>query len=130
MKVEVYFNLHKRVFSVRSREAETRGRVVQHLNQCAIENPKFVVQQSGRNRVLREQRKYVHAYVRGVLSDSSDEFVKSFDFLYNGAPTLRTLTYNPYENSEFIDVDTEEPVHSARLCVLTIGDKKPLIRVV
>ena len=49
-KVEVYFNLHKKLFSVR--DCKT-GRVIDHTNHVAIANPQFVVRKAGRERVLR-----------------------------------------------------------------------------
>ena len=57
-RIEVYFNLHKKVFSVRQ-----GGRVLHHSPCVVIHNPRFVVQDGGRRRVLREGRKNVHAFV-------------------------------------------------------------------
>ena len=62
MRVEVYFNLHKHVFSVRSARS---GRVILHTDRVHIRNPEFVVRQGGRQRVLKERKKNVHAFVRG-----------------------------------------------------------------
>ena len=52
MRVEVYFNLHKHLFSVRSARS---GRVILHTDRVHIHNPEFVVRQSGRQRVLKER---------------------------------------------------------------------------
>jgi len=60
MNVEIYFNLHKRVFSVRH-----KGRVIEHVKSAIVRRPKFVVQAAGRAKVLREKKKNVHAFVRG-----------------------------------------------------------------
>ena len=81
MRVEVYFNLHKKTFSVRSAKS---GKVLLHTDEVHIENPEFVVRQSGRNRVLSEGRKNVHAFVRGDATF----------FRYTNRPMLDTLIAN------------------------------------
>ena len=69
MKVDIYRNLQKDCWSIRSREKSNYGRVVKHVNWALLENAKFVVSQAGRNRVLKEKQKNVHAVVRGNLVD-------------------------------------------------------------
>ena len=66
-KVDIYFNLHKNCYSVKK-----KGKVVYHLyedEELTLENVEFVVGKKGRERVLKEKRKNVHAYVRGIISD-------------------------------------------------------------
>ncbi len=53
-KVEVYWNLHKNCFSVRSCET---GRVIAHTSAVDIKDAKFVVRQAGRRKVLQEKKK-------------------------------------------------------------------------
>ena len=60
MKVEIYYNLHKNVFSVRH-----KGRVIQHTSMAVIKDAEYVVRPAGRAKVLREGKKNVHAFVRG-----------------------------------------------------------------
>ena len=115
MRVEVYFNLHKKTFSVRSAKS---GKVLLHTDEVHIENPEFVVRQSGRNRVLSEGRKNVHAFVRGDATF----------FRYTNRPTLDTLTYNPYKYVSFVDKQTEEPIYKASRAWLTVTDKIPTIQ--
>jgi hypothetical protein len=115
MRVEVYFNLHKKTFSVRSAKS---GKVLLHTDEVHIENPEFVVRQSGRNRVLSEGRKNVHAFVRGDATF----------FRYTNRPMLDTLTYNPYRYASFVDKQTEEPVYKASRAWLTVTDKIPTIQ--
>jgi len=115
MRVEVYFNLHKKTFSVRSARS---GRVIRHTDNVHIANPEFVVRQSGRNRVLSEGRKNVHAFVRGDVTF----------FLLMYRPMLDTLTYNPYKYASFVDKQTEEPVYKASRAWLTVTDKIPTIQ--
>ena len=100
MKVEVYFNLHKRVFSIRSCKT---GRVIHHAKDVHIVNPKFVVREGGRQRVLRERKKNVHAFVRGNLTTFKD----------NPSRLADTIGYNPYKYDSFVNVTDEEPVYKA-----------------
>lgn len=65
MKVFVYFNLHKKVFSVRAMEGENKGRVIAHTTTVELRDAVFKVSQAGRERVLKEKRKNVHAGVQG-----------------------------------------------------------------
>ena len=62
MRVEVYFNLHRKLWSVVDLST---GLVVEHVNEIAIANPVFTVQPAGRRKVIQQQRKNVHAFVRG-----------------------------------------------------------------
>ena len=64
MRVEVYWNLRKNCYSVR--DCST-GRVVEHTNSLWIRRPEFVVRRAGREKVLRDKQKNVHAFVRGCL---------------------------------------------------------------
>ena len=63
MKVKVYYNLHKKCYSIVSLEKENYGRVIKHENYVPLTNAQFKVSEKGRQRVLREQKKNVHAYV-------------------------------------------------------------------
>lgn len=104
-KVDVYYNLHKKCLSVR--DCDTR-RVSKHLDHVVLNNVTFKVSESGRQRVLRDRCKNVHAYVRGVVDSSaccSDErFVR--------------VTYNPYKYSTFVRADDETPVHKAQQVII------------
>jgi hypothetical protein len=115
MRVEVYFNLHKKTFSVRSAKS---GRVLLHTDEVHIDNPTFVVRKAGRERVLREGKKNVHAFVRGDATF----------FRHINRPILDTLTYNPYKYASFVDKQTEEPVYNASRAWLTVTDKIPTIK--
>ena len=109
---EVYFNLHKHTFSVRSSRS---GRVIIHTDCVHIKNPKFVVRQSGRNRVLREGKKNVHAFVRGEIRPFTD-------FDYENCPTLDVVTYNPYKYVGFVKMPDEKLVHNAEHAYMQISD--------
>ena len=105
MKVEVYFNLHKRVFSVRSCKT---GRVIHHTKNVHIRDPQFVVREGGRQRVLRERKKNVHAFVRGYATYFED------------CPTLDTIGYNPFKYDSFVKLQDETPVYVAERAWLNV----------
>jgi hypothetical protein len=112
MRVFVYYNLHKKLFSVKALEGDRKGLVVAHRTHLMLEDVTFKVSQAGRQRVLREQRKNVHAGAQGTwVPDDGDRVA---DALY----TLTALNYNPYKYSTFVNKDTEEPVHTAKWAVL------------
>ena len=106
MKVKVYFNLHKKMFSVVALEGDSRGRVIAHETEVKLTNATFKVSEAGRQRVIREQRKNVHAYVVGTLTDT----VKNCD---------QAVTYNPYKYSSFVYKDTESKIETAKEALLT-----------
>ena len=96
MRVEVYFNLHKQVFSVRSARS---GRVILHTDKVHINQPQFVVREGGRQRVLKERKKNVHAFVRGYATRHDDDPESPTD-----------VVYNPYKYDSFVDWKTETPI--------------------
>ena len=132
MKVDVYRNLHNGMYSIKSREAGTRGLVIAHADRVWLNDVQFVVSDAGRARVLREKKKYVHAFVRGTLS-SFFGMVRDVDVdlskvgewthrepLYNWMLTEGDdFTYNPYRFSTFVDRDTESELHQAEQAFLS-----------
>lgn len=101
--VEVYRNLHRKQWSVRS-----KGRVRLHLKSVILRNVKFVVQPGGRARVLKDQRKNVHAFVKGQLLECH----------YIDLSNYVEVKYNPYLADKFVLLDGT-PVHQARIVILT-----------
>ena len=117
MKVFVYFNLHRKCFSVKALEGINKGRVIKHANFVALENVTFKVSEAGRQRVLKEQRKNVHAGVVGTLVDS----------MYTVGN--QSVTYNPYKGSNFTLRGTDTPILAAPSAALMVYDKKGFIYV-
>ena len=103
MRVQVYWNLHKKCWSVVALEGEQKGRVVSHTDKVLIEDATFAVQPAGNARVRREGRKNVHAFVRGTWLSA----------LCQGA-SRRGVMYNPYKYETFVFSDNKEPVFSAK----------------
>ena len=116
MRVEVYYNLHKNVFSVRH-----KGKVIAWGNRVTIENPEYVVREKGRQKVLEEGRKNVHAFVRGTLSD-----INNFKFgkIQQRLSEPREVTYNPYKYDSFVDGSTYQPVKKSKWARLIKKDNE------
>jgi hypothetical protein len=108
MKVFVYFNLHRKCWSVKALEGPTKGRVVQHADTLMLTDCVFKVSEAGRQRVLRERRKNVHAGVVGTLTPALDRFIRD----------VKMVTYNPYRAGTFVNKVTGEPIHSADVVLL------------
>lgn len=119
MRVFVYFNLNRKVFSVR----EYRGtrRVLFHTESIILQDCEFQVSQKGRERVLRERRKDVHAGVVG-------EYIGQFCNWNSGeVPNGVRVSYNPYRFNYFYNVDTLEPVLKSNHAGLIVDNSKPKI---
>ena len=98
MKIEVYRNLHQKCWSVR--DAKT-GLVIDHKDNIHIQDATLVVRPAGRKKVLQEQRKNVHAFIKGTTSDA---ILKLTD----------QITYNPYKYDSFVLTESEEPITHAK----------------
>lgn len=119
MKVAVYFNLHKDVFSLQSRDKDTYGRVVGHNDHVILKNVKFVVREGGRQKVLTEKKKNVHAFVVGEVVEGIP--------CKNVSVTEVPVTYNPYRVASFVKRANREEVSEADYAILRLGvDGKPL----
>ena len=101
MKVFVYFNLHKKMWSVKALEGPEKGRVVARTGYVELENVRPRVSQKGRERVLREKRKNVHAGLVG-------EWVGYGVSVYNVPLPENEITYNPYKSGNFYYRQTPE----------------------
>ena len=102
IKVALYFNLHKKVFSIKAMEGENKGRVIGHAANVFLRDCTFKVNEGGRQRVLKEKRKNVHAYVIGTLMSTDESTII-------GKPVY----YNPYKVSSFVTAFDHEPIHYA-----------------
>lgn len=115
-QVFVYYNLRKHCWSVKSVQ---NGRVAGHTNYLVVQNARFKVSESGRQRVLREQRKNVHAGVRGSLTQMNKAGVTRYlNKMEN--PELVRVSYNPYKCSDFVTADDRRiPVKNAEFVIFT-----------
>lgn len=112
-KVFIYWNVRKRCWSVRACEGPSKGRVVLHVNNFWINNVIFKVSEAGRQRVIREHKKNVHAGVVGNLVQYTSTELTGMAPLLDKMDVLRPIRYNPYINSTFIHVVSQLPVRNA-----------------
>ena len=114
-RVYVYFNLHKKVWSVRQ-----KGTPVEHTKHIMLKDARFLVGQAGRKKVLKEKRKNVHAGVSGYIVDR----------VPNVPDFCTTVHYNPYKNETFINYATERSILWAPHAVLECRDGKTNVEAV
>ena len=102
LQVRCYKNLHKNKISVQVK-ISGNWKVVYHAKSVDLINVTFKVSQSGREKVLREKKKNVHAFVCGklVALDKGKRI--------QGEKVL----YNPYKTKTFVLAGSGDPVASA-----------------
>ncbi len=114
-RVEVYWNLHKKTYSVRDLSGPNKGRVTSHSDSITIKDVTFVVQPAGRARVMRDRVKNVHAFVRGVPHDRTDEEINArMVDQATGRGSWTRVSYNPYKAGSFLSSDGD-PISRADL---------------
>ena len=93
-KVRVYWNLHKKVWSVQDVKS---GRVIAHRQFITIRDAKFVVRKGGQKRVREEGKKNVHAFAVGYIYDKGGISIKA-------KPNVDwdRVKYNPYTDDYFM----------------------------
>lgn len=101
-QVEVYWNLHRKLFSVRDRQTK---RVVGHTHRITLSDVLFRVQPAGNRKVRETGVKNVHAYIVGTVCDDIPDNVSAYP--------NRRVTYNPHRYESFVYLSDEQPVHSA-----------------
>jgi hypothetical protein len=89
MLVHVYFNLRTGLWSIR--DPRTR-RVVDHRAEVHLRDVRFRVSEAGRQRVLRDRRRAVHAWAEGELCDAPAALVGAVRYNPYRAPTFEAST--------------------------------------
>jgi hypothetical protein len=125
-KVKVYRNLRNGKWSVM--DAKTR-KVVAHATHLDLREVDFKVSQAGRDRVLKEKQKNVHAFAVGILeavqgTNRSGErigFNENKLFSTDANPVdmyqkgFKEVRYNPYESPWFYGLSPEGTFEGPRL---------------
>ena len=93
MRVKCYWNLHKNTYSVVAMEGENKGKVIEYRDLIHLKDAEFRVRESGRQRVLRDRVKNVHAFVIGQMVNSP----------WEASTCDKAVTYNPYYSGEFYE---------------------------
>lgn len=110
-QVRIYRNLHKKLYSVQEK-VNGRWKVVEHTNDINLINVTFKVSEAGRQRVIKEKRKNVHAVMIG----------ERFPFIPKSFVYLDEITYNPYKSPYFMVKSEDKPLDKAKY-VQIIGGK-------
>ncbi len=106
--VFIYRNLTKGCWSIKDTKT---NRVVGHADSIRLVNCRFKVSEAGRQRVIRERKKYVHAGVVGMLT-SENSTIDSWS----------PVRYNPYMTATFVDL-SGNAVHTASAVLLDNNGK-------
>ena len=111
--VKVYWNLHRNCYSV-----QQNGLVVCHADKVELKDVTFKVNEKGRQRVLKEGRKNVHAFVIGYLDEKFADRYHDIE-----------IVYNPYEFDSFRLYSNEErPVlHSSAVLLRKRNGKSEIL---
>ena len=96
-KIRVYWNLHKKCWSVQ--DCKT-NKVVRHTSDITLTNATFIVRPSGQKRVQLENKKNVHAFAVGY------EYIVPKEQSVNRIGVM----YNPYLGGNFRYIDTKQEI--------------------
>jgi hypothetical protein len=110
-KVRIYYNFHKKLFSVQEK-VNGSWKVVEHTKDIYLHNATFKVSESGRQRVLKEKRKNVHAFIVG----------ERWPFIPKSFVYRDEVSYNPYTGPNFMVKSLGHPLDYAKY--VTIIDNK------
>ena len=121
MKVFVYFNLRRKLFSIKALEGESKGKVIGHSRQIVLENVTYKVSEAGRQRVIREKRKNVHA---GVVGEVTHLLAPLLSASVEWGECKERVRYNPYKHSNFITEDNQ-PVLQGKFAEMRVINHKP-----
>ena len=101
-----YRNLTKNCIS-----AKTGTNPIAHYDTVKINSVRFHVNENGRQKVLKRQRKGVHAYVKGYEPKAVGT-EENLDQLVH-------ISYNPYKAGYFYRKDNGEAVNTADYAIIT-----------
>lgn len=119
MRVAVYFNIRRRVFSVKALAGPDKGRVIHHGRMFALHDVTFKVSAAGRAKVLETGVKNVHAFIIGEWehggTSSSGECWR-----LSGGMRMPHVRYNPRKDASFVR-DDGTAIFKARCAELQVG---------
>ena len=127
MRINVYRNLSpqyrgQRAWSIMANEGPQKGRVIDIVDGVIVKNATLVVREGGRQRVIRDKQKNVHAFVQGDLVKTFplDTLKKTADgnALAPGKGASVRISYDPYHAGYFFREDTGRAVGGAGLVVV------------
>jgi hypothetical protein len=107
LPTQCYRNLNNGLMSIRQKIGSS-WLVVGHADNLIIQNPIFYVSEASRQRVIRTQKKNVHAYGCGILIGRSLESL----------PPLKEIRYDPYRSSFFSWRDSDRQVERSDYLII------------
>lgn len=131
MKVFVYCHVRKGCLSIRAMEGSNKGRVIAHAEQLSMRDVEFKVSEAGRQRVLSEGRKNVHAGAVGYIDAAwgLQPRIENLDYetlkgvglggVFKPLSRGSRIKYNPRENAAFVRRTDGVPVKRTRRLQLT-----------
>lgn len=102
-RVRIYKNLHNGMWSIKY-----KGIVIGYAKEIALANVTYIVSRAGRIRVLKEQRKNVHAFVEGYVSPHPKK-----------QSEYSEVSYNPYKFEYFYEKNTLNQINVSEYAILT-----------
>lgn len=112
-RVRVFFNATKRCYSVKSHVKGKGWMLNHHATTLTLKDVKFIVNETTRQRVIAEKKKYEHAFIEGVISHERG--------FYDGD----SVYYNPYKTSQFMA--NNKPIHECKEVTMVMDNNNPLI---
>jgi hypothetical protein len=140
-RVKVYFNLQKDCLSVVD---TSTGRLYCHSYRVELKDARFHVNENGRQRVVREKRKNVHAYVIGTWINQGDHQAYRFEKGKDGnmikvwgcncrnegkyswcencipesGEEFKGAYYNPYKYKTFVEDISKKPIFKSKRVII------------
>lgn len=116
MRVFVYWNLHRNLWSVKALEGPDKGRVIHRTPFLILSDVEGRVSEAGRQRVLREGRKNVHAGIVGTWAGLG--FYTDFMHIAREIMGIGDrITYNPRKYQSFVHAVDESRFEGAAYAV-------------
>jgi len=109
-QVRIYYNFHKKLYSVQEK-VNGKWKVVEHTNNINLINVTFKVSEAGRQRVIKEKRKNVHAAMIG----------ERFPFIPKSFVYRDEVSYNPYKSPYFMVKSEDKPLDKAKYVQIVDG---------
>ena len=115
-KIQVYYNFGKKLFSIQEK-IDGKWKVVEHTQNVNIRNATFKVSEAGRQRVLKDKRKNVHAKIIG----------ERWPFIPKAFVYRDEVSYNPYKGPNFMVTSEQKPLDWAKYVTIIEGKVIALI---
>lgn len=115
-RVQVYRNVNKAGVTYSIRDAKSKL-VLGHTNAVLLSNCEFVVSEAGRQRVHREGKKNIHAWVEGTYVGPYYAGWRD-DYGYESHDRTCRVEYSPWLNDHFVTYPDVKPVEACDLALI------------